>query len=72
MSKQMQAKMKQAWNPKPVWPVCGNCRHFSSELVKLNGYYGAFEEEKKKHCTIGGFATGKAATCNQHQPKGTP
>jgi len=69
MSKQSEAKKNQEHVVKPVWPVCGNCRHFTSEMVKTNGYYGDFTEEKGKMCTLGGFATGKAATCKMHEPK---
>lgn len=65
MSKQSKAKAEQ--NYRKVADTCANCAHFSSKIEKLKPtFYGPWEKETDKHCTLGGFAVGKTATCDQH------
>ncbi len=67
MSKQSEAKDKQHYVEKPVPKVCGNCRHYTSEIVtRKNFNFGCtniLTEEKAKRCSVGGFAVKKTATC---------
>lgn len=67
-SKQAEAKAAQGYEKKPVWPVCGNCEHFASEQRAFGGG-GGYVEEVNLHCSVGGFKTGKSATCKRHQPR---
>lgn len=70
MSKQSEAKKAQGHVVKPAWPVCGNCRHFTCTTETIsNVYTGSWTKESDKRCTLGGFATGKAATCKKHEWK---
>lgn len=68
MSKQSEAKEKQGYDPKPIQPTCMNCKHYSSE--KVSESYGWHKEwtrevEKKKRCTLGGFAVKKTGSCKK-------
>ena len=66
MSKQSEAKEAQGFVKKPIYNTCGNCANFSSELaVKPNFWGSTYTQETQKFCSLGGFATGRAATCSK-------
>lgn len=71
MSKQSEAKLQQGYRKES--DTCGNCIHYSSEMVpkEYKAYNGlqVWTEEKNKRFTIGEFAVGKGHTCNFHSPK---
>lgn len=69
MSKQSEAKETQGYNPKPILPMCSNCKYYESDMVVVNGFYGDFKEEKNIHCGIGGFAIKKQGNCKLHESK---
>ena len=69
MSKQSEAKVAHGHVVKPVWPVCGNFQHFTLEMVTSGSGIWVYTEEKRKTCTLGGFATGKTATRKKHEWK---
>ena len=66
MSKQQTAKEKQGYNPKPVFPMCSNCKHYSMQPETTNWGY---TRETNIRCGIGGFAIKKQGTCNSHDFK---
>lgn len=70
MSKQSEAKEKQGYVPKAIPQTCGNCAHFTSNVVRRSGYFGIYEEESGLRCSIGGFAVKKNGTCNEWGGKG--
>lgn len=69
MSKQ--SKAKEAQNYRETSDMCGNCKHYRSELVEKS--YEAYDgmqtwtEEKSKRCGLGGFSVKKTATCDMHE-----
>lgn len=67
MSKQSENREKQGFQKK--CPCCGNCLHFTSEIVKepciVPGSY--WEREKNLRCGIGGFKIGKSNWCQEHK-----
>lgn len=67
MSKQSEAKLKQGYRNRP--DTCANCVNFQSEITKHTEYYGDWTEEKKKRCSVGGFAVTKTSTCRIHALK---
>lgn len=67
MSKQTDAKAAQGYQNKPVFPVCSNCRHFTSEAQVREGTFSTWTHETNLRCTIGGFKVMKMATCNEHE-----
>ena len=74
MSKQSAAKLSQGYDPKPVAPVCMNCKEYRSERIKLEQaqWYTLskeYYEEKNRRCQLGGFAVKKTATCYKYQPR---
>jgi len=66
MSKQQDAKTNQGYQAKPIFPMCSNCKHYNSDMVNVNRFYGDFKEEKNIRCGLGGFAVKKQGTCNSH------
>lgn len=50
-------------------PCCGNCLHFTSEIVKEPSFVpGSYwEREKNLRCGIGGFKVGKSNWCQEHK-----
>jgi len=67
MSKQADAKIAQGYRPKPVHPMCSNCRHFNSDTVRKPGWGDSwYEEEKNLRCGIGEFKVMKMGICNDH------
>ena len=66
MSKQSESKQAQGYDPKPVNPVCMNCRHYTS---KLTNFASGWPEEKELRCGIGGFAVKKMGTCKLYERK---
>ncbi len=85
MSKQSDAKAAQGYEPKPLMPICGNCKNHTP-VVGLpkwerernarsvaNGEkprYGKYHEQVlSNRCDLGGFAVLKSATCKQYKPK---
>jgi len=69
MSKQKRAKETQRWRHKPEWPVCGNCRHFTSEQVPTEYAGQTYWTEKNMRCSVGGFKVGKTDTCDEHEER---
>lgn len=67
MSKQSEAKLAQGYRKKP--DTCATCIHYESEITKHTEYYGDWTEEKKKRCSVGGFAVNKTSTCRIHALK---
>lgn len=88
MSAQATAKAAQGYQAKPVPSVCGNCAHFTTELVLPKwmsdrnaalaadghriSYSDEYKREKNLRCAIGNFAVKKSATCDQFTPKVAP
>lgn len=66
MSKQSEAKQAQGYDPKPVNPVCMNCKHYRSKLTELAG---GWIDESEKRCGIGGFAVKKMGSCKLYERK---
>ncbi len=66
MSKQADAKVKQNYQAKPVWPECRICAYFKSDKVKQPG---GFVEEKNLRCEWGGFKVAKLGTCDDFLSK---
>lgn len=81
MSKQSDNKAAQGYEDKPLSRTCGNCAHFTSDMVlsdwcvKVNAqdvalgrsetYGDDNKREKNLRCDFGGFAVKKMATCNE-------
>lgn len=67
MSRQSDAKDKQHYVEKPVPKVCGNCRHYRSEIISKSavvfGSTSTWTEERAKRCSMGDFSVKKTATC---------
>ena len=66
MSKQLQAKLNQGYQLKPVLPVCSNCTHFKSDLIPSE-WNNDYIQEKNLRCGIGGFAVKKQSTCREYK-----
>lgn len=64
MSKQANSKTEQGYEPKPIFAMCSNCKHFRSDKIKNQWNY---EEEKNIRCGIGEFAVKKQGTCKLHE-----
>ncbi len=60
-----QKKIEMRYNKKPVWPICANCKYYSSQKT-LRSTFGLYTEVTQKRCTLGGFAVNKTATCKCH------
>lgn len=70
MSKQDDAKNKQQFKKKPCWPVCGNCSHFTFDVIKENGWGDRmYSSDKNLRCSLGGFKVDKTDTCKMHAPQ---
>lgn len=71
MSKQEDAKTKQSFQKKPSWPVCGNCKKFSFDVIEEKGSWGSqvYTTEKNLRCSLGCFKVGKTDTCRMHVPQ---
>ena len=75
MSKQTEAKERQAYTPKAIPQTCGNCAHFTADRVNRNAAYmgqagvTAYWEDTNMRCGIGGFAVKKMGTCNEFAGK---
>lgn len=51
-------------------PMCGNCKHFSTEKETISGWNGQeYTLEKKLRCGLGGFKVGKSNWCLKHERK---
>lgn len=70
MSKQSEAKERQAYIPKLVPTVCSNCKHFESVLTQEPGAYGGaiWVKETGVRCGLGGFKVMKMGSCKEHTP----
>ena len=66
VSKVAQKKAEMVYVSKPVWPICANCLHYTSEK-EIRGSWCRYEVEVRKRCTLGGFAVKKSATCKRHE-----
>lgn len=64
MSKKANSKSEQGYEPKPIFAMCSNCKHFRSDKI-VNEYN--FPEEKNIRCGIGEFAVKKQGTCKLHE-----
>lgn len=65
MNKQSEAKAAQ--NYRKTANTCSNCAHYKSEIVEFNSsWYGKRTKETGIHCSLGGFAVLKTATCDRH------
>jgi len=64
MSKQANSKKEQGYEPKPIFAMCSNCKHFRSDKIVNQWNY---EEEKNKRCGLGEFAVKKQGTCKLHE-----
>ena len=72
MSKQSDQKEKQKYTPKPAHPVCGNCKHFQSEIKIYKAWDNStHEKEVKLRCGASHvqFAVKKQGTCRAHEFK---
>jgi hypothetical protein len=70
MSKQSEAKENQGYNPKPVLPICSNCKNYLSDSKEEQGAFGGvWHKEINIRCGIGGFAIKKQGNCKLHEPK---
>lgn len=70
MSKQSEAKLIQAYEPKPIPHTCVNCVHFYLDKIESHEYMGIiYFKDKNLRCNIGGFAVKKTATCNHWSQK---
>lgn len=67
MAKSKVAKIKEEMMWQKSGPTCGNCKFFTSEMIEKENRYYTWREEKKKKCTLGGFATGKVSWCAKHE-----
>lgn len=67
MSKQSEAKEKQGFQKKS--PNCSNCKHFTSDKVKVDSKWNSngYVEEKNLRCGIGEFKVGKSNWCKLHE-----
>lgn len=65
MSKKATSKENQEYNPKPIFAMCSNCKHFISDKIKSTRW--SYIEEKNIRCSIGGFAVKKQGTCKLHE-----
>jgi hypothetical protein len=71
MSKQSEAKAKQAYVEKPLPRTCSTCAHLTVDLelpawMKKAGCYDhdpRYLVETNRRCSIGGFAVKRTATC---------
>lgn len=53
-----------------VAPMCGNCKHFSTEKETITGWTGQeYTLDKKLRCGIGDFKVGKSNWCLKHERK---
>lgn len=64
MSKKANLKTEQGYEPKPIFAMCSNCKHFKSDKIMNQWNY---EEEKNIRCGIGEFAVKKQGTCKLHE-----
>lgn len=64
-------KKAQKYNPKPVWPLCGNCQYFRRNREHPDPRYPAYFRDKPT-CALGGFRVGKTGTCARHMPPNIP
>lgn len=68
MSKQQKAKAEQGYDPKPGFPTCSNCKHYTSDIHVEKHSFGIYRK-KNIRCAIGGFKIKKQGTCNKHEEK---
>lgn len=64
ISRQQMARDQQQYDPHPLMPFCENCGHYKSSWIEDG--WGAMEE-KKRRCSLGGFAVKRKGTCRNHQ-----
>lgn len=64
MSKKANSKTEQGYEPKPIFAMCSNCKHFRSDKI-INQWN--YEEEKNIRCGIGEFVVKKQGTCKLHE-----
>lgn len=69
VSKQVEAKNRQGYNPKPVHPSCSNCKHFTFDRESYEGWRGPYVEDKNLRCSLGGFKVVKGGLCTCHDMK---
>lgn len=69
MSKQSEAKCRQAYVDKRVPSVCSNCKHFSSVVTQEPSRWGGgtWTKETALRCGLGGFKVKKMGGCSEHQ-----
>lgn len=60
-------KDKQGYTAAPR--QCGNCIHFTSDAVSVEGMWGTYTVVKNKRCGIGNFAVKVTAVCNLYSPR---
>lgn len=62
MSKHSNAKAIQNYTEKPFRKACENCDNYRSEKKDM-------DNEKNKHCHLGGFSVRKTALCEDWKTK---
>lgn len=51
-------------------PMCGNCKHFTSERETILDWANReYSKEVKLRCGLGGFKVGKSNWCQKYQHK---
>lgn len=68
MGRVTQKKAEMGYVKRPIWPICGNCAHFTSVVETRSDWY-PYTVEHTKRCGLGGFAVNKTATCKRYTPR---
>lgn len=61
------SEIKKQQNYRRNLDMCGNCKHYTSDVRVDIGVFGDRTVESRRRCGLGGFAVFKTAVCDKYE-----